>query len=177
MSEIWLVLAIGCVFFTVLLVGFALDASSTERKRAVTLLENQVSGSHSVASANLREQELSQSFGQRVLVPFVGGAGRVAKRITPLDASDRVAKKLMLAGSPEGWDAERVISFKVILARCGVRGVPRDRAMMHLQGLAFLACVASCRSSASSSPTRSWLARSKSASTRCSEPSRTPSTS
>ena len=35
-----------CVFFSVLLVGFALDASSTERKRAVRLLENQVSGSH-----------------------------------------------------------------------------------------------------------------------------------
>ena len=128
MSEIWLVLAIGCVFFTVLLVGFALDASSTERKRAVRLLENQVSGSHSVASANLREQELSQSFGQRVLVPFVGGAGRVARRITPLDARDRVAKKLMLAGSPEGWDAERVISFKVILAGRGLRGLAHDRA-------------------------------------------------
>ena len=45
MSEIWLLLAIACVFSTVLLVGFALDASSTERKRAVRLLENQVSGS------------------------------------------------------------------------------------------------------------------------------------
>ena len=141
MSEIWLALAIGCVFFTVLLVGFALDASSTERKRAVTLLENQVSGSHSVASANLREQELSQSFGQRVLVPFVGGAGRVAKRITPLDARDRVAKKLMLAGSPEGWDAERVISFKVILAGAAFVGSIVIARMMNLQGLAFLACV------------------------------------
>ena len=141
MSEIWLVLAIGCVFFTVLLVGFALDASSTERKRAVTLLENQVSGSHSVASANLREQELSQSFGQRVLVPFVGGAGRVARRITPLDARDRVAKKLMLAGSPEGWDAERVISFKVILAGAAFVGSLVIARMMHLEGLAFLACV------------------------------------
>ena len=115
--------------------------SSTERKRAVTLLENQVSGSHSVASANLREQELSQSFGQRVLVPFVGGAGRVARRITPLDARDRVAKKLMLAGSPEGWDAERVISFKVILAGAAFVGSLVIARMMHLEGLAFLACV------------------------------------
>jgi len=114
MSEIWLLLAIACVFSSVLLVGFALDASSTERKRAVKLLENQVSGSHRVASANLREHELTLSFGDRVLVPFVGRAERVARRITPLDAHDRVAKKLLLAGSPEGWDAERVIAFKVI---------------------------------------------------------------
>src|SRR5437867_10161994 len=100
MSEIWLLLAIGCVFSSVILVGFALDASSTERKRTVRLLESQVSGSQSVTSANLRDRELAQSFGQRVLVPFVGGAGRVARRITPMDARERVANKLLLAGSP-----------------------------------------------------------------------------
>ena len=141
MSEIWLVLAVGCVFFTVLLVGFALDASSTERKRAVRLLENQVTGSHSVASANLREQELSQSFGQRVLVPFVGGAGKVARRITPLDSRDRVAKKLMLAGSPAGWDAERIIAFKVIGAGAGFLGALVFAKLMHLSGVPFLASV------------------------------------
>jgi tight adherence protein C len=141
MSEIWLALAVACVFFTVLLVGFALDASSSERKRAVRLLENQVSGSRSVATANLREQELSQNFGQRVLVPFVGGAGRVARRITPLDARDRVAKKLMLAGSPEGWDAERIISFKVIIAGGAFVGALVFARLMHLQGASFVACV------------------------------------
>ena len=141
MSEVWLALAVGCIFFTVLLVGFAMDASSSERKRAVRLLENQVSGSRSVASANLREQELSQSFGQRVLVPFVGGAGRVARRITPLDARDRVAKKLMLAGSPEGWDAERIISFKVILAGGAFVGALVFSKVMHLQGISFIVAV------------------------------------
>jgi tight adherence protein C len=141
MSEIWLLLAVGCVFFTVLLVGFAFDATSTERKRAVTLLENQVSGSRSVTSANLREHELSQSFGQRVLVPFVGGAGRVARRVTPLDSRDRVAKKLMLAGSPEGWDAERIIAFKVIGAGVGFLGSLILAKLIHLEGVSFLAAV------------------------------------
>jgi tight adherence protein C len=141
MSEIWLLLAVACVFFSVVLVGFSLDASSTESKRAVRLLENQVSGSHSVASANLREQELSQGFGQRVLVPFVGGAGRVARRITPLDARDRVAKKLMLAGSPVGWDAERVIAFKVIGAGAGFVGALVFAKVLNLQGVSFLAAV------------------------------------
>lgn len=141
MSEIWLLLAVGCVFFAVLLVGFALDASSVERKRAVRLLENQVSGSHSVASANLRERELAQSFGQRVLVPFVGGAGRVARRITPLDARDRMAKRLMLAGSPAGWDAERIIAFKVIGAGAGFLGSLALARLLQLQGLTFLVSV------------------------------------
>jgi tight adherence protein C len=141
MSEIWLLLAVGCVFFSVVLVGFALDASSSERKRTVRLLEHQVSGSHSVASANLLEQEMARSFGARVLVPFVGGASRVARRITPLDARERVAKKLMLAGSPAGWDAERIIAFKVIGAVAGFLGALVFARLMHLQGVSFLASV------------------------------------
>ena len=119
MSEIWLLVAVACVFSAVLLVGFALDQSATERKRAVRLLETQIGSGPAAETTNLRERQMSQSFGQRVLVPFVGGAGRVAKKVTPLDARNRVANKLMLAGSPPGWDAERVIAFKVIGAGGG----------------------------------------------------------
>jgi tight adherence protein C len=120
MSEIWLVLAIASAFFAVVLVGLAVESGSSEKKRALRLLESQVGSSSE--SINLREQELSKNFGQRVLVPVVGSAGRVARRITPLDTRDRVAKKLMLAGGPVGWDAERVLAFKVIGAVSGVIG-------------------------------------------------------
>ena len=142
MSEIWLILAIGCVFSSVILVGFALDQSSSERKHAIRMMESHVSGSSSVASANLREQELAQNFGQRVLVPFVGGAGRVARRITPLDARDRVAKRLLLAGSPPGWDAERVIAFKVIGAGAGFLGGVFAAGLLNLRGLPGIMSIA-----------------------------------
>jgi len=144
MSELWFLVAVACVFFTVILVGFAIDATTTDKKRAVKLLESQVSGSSALAqSANLREREMSQSFGDRVLVPFVAGAGQVAKRITPLDARDRVAKKLLLAGSPAGWDAERVIAFKVIGAGIGiVGGAIVGIGVLHLSGLPMLVVVA-----------------------------------
>ncbi len=118
MSEIWLVLAVSAAFFAVVLFGLAVESGSSEKKRAVRLLESQVSGSSE--SINLREQELAKNFGQRVLVPVVGTAGRVARRVTPLDTRDRVAKRLVLAGGPTGWDAERVLAFKVIGAVCGV---------------------------------------------------------
>ena len=120
MSEIWLVLAVASAFFAVMLVGFAVESGSSEKKRALRLLESQVSSS--TESINLREQEMSKNFGQRVLVPVVAGAGRVARRVTPLDTRDRVAKKLLLAGGPVGWDAERVLAFKVIGAVSGVLG-------------------------------------------------------
>jgi tight adherence protein C len=120
MSEIWLVLAVSSAFFAVVLIGLAVESGSSEKKRAIRLLESQVSST--TESVNLRDQELAKNFGQRVLVPVVGTAGRVARRVTPLDTRDRVAKKLLLAGGPAGWDAERVLAFKVIGAVIGIFG-------------------------------------------------------
>ena len=113
MSEVWLVVAIGCVFGAVVLFGIFFDLNQSERRRAVRMLESQVAGTQT-ESVNLREQHLSESFGSRIMVPMVAGAARVARRVTPIDARDRVARKLLLAGSPTGWDAERVLAFKII---------------------------------------------------------------
>jgi tight adherence protein C len=113
MSEVWLVLAVGCVVGAVVLFGIFVDLSKTERRRAVRLLESQVAGTTS-ENVNLREQHLSESFGRRILVPVVAGAARIARRVTPIDARDRVGRKLLLAGNPSGWDAERVLAFKII---------------------------------------------------------------
>jgi tight adherence protein C len=113
MSDIWLVLAIGCVFGAVVLLGIFIDLSQSERRRAVRLLESQVAGTTS-ENVNLREQHLSESFGARIIVPIVAGASKVARRVTPIDARDRVARKLLLAGTPTGWDAERLLAFKII---------------------------------------------------------------
>jgi len=120
MSEIWLILAVASAFFAIVLIGLAVESGSSEKKRAIRLLESQVGSS--TESVNLRDQELAKNFGQRVLVPVVGTAGRVARRVTPLDTRDRVAKKLLLAGGPAGWDAERVLAFKVIGAVTGIAG-------------------------------------------------------
>ncbi len=143
MSELWLLIAISCVFSAVLLFGFALDQTSSEKKRTVKLLESQVSGSTTVAEgADLRRREMTRSFGDRVLVPMVGGAGRIAKRVTPLDARDRVAKKLLLAGSPPAWDAERVIAFKVIGAGLGfVGGLLLATTVLHKGGVAMFVVI------------------------------------
>jgi tight adherence protein C len=119
MSDIWLVLAIACVFGAVVLLGIFVDLSQSERRRAVRLLESQVAGTTS-ENVNLREQHLSESFTRRIFVPVVAGASKVARRITPIDARDRVAHKLLIAGSPAGWDAERLLAFKIIGFAVGI---------------------------------------------------------
>jgi tight adherence protein C len=50
----------------------------------------------------------------------IAGASKVARRVTPIDARDRVARKLLIAGSPTGWDAERLLAFKIIGFSAGI---------------------------------------------------------
>lgn len=121
MSDVWLFLAVGCLFLAIVLVGIAIDQQMTEKRRAVTMLETQMIGQSGTAAprVDVREQEMQENFGTRVLVPIVSKAGRFARRITPLDTRDRIARKLVLAGNPVGWDAERILAFKVIGAIAG----------------------------------------------------------
>jgi tight adherence protein C len=121
MSEVWLFLAVGCLFLAIVLVGVFVDQQMSEKRRALRLLESQVIGPSGQAAPqiDIREQEMAENFASRIVVPVVARAGSVAKKFTPLDTRDRLAKKLQLAGQPAGWDAERILAFKVILAVVG----------------------------------------------------------
>ncbi len=141
MSNIFLAVALSGTFFFFLAGGIALDMTFNERKRAVRLLESQVTGGSSSENINLRESELAQNFGKRVLAPVIVGAGRIARRITPIDARDRIAKKLLIAGSPAGWDAERVIAFKVIGMIGGFAGGTALSAFVGLNSIAQIAVI------------------------------------
>src|SRR5436190_2726000 len=118
MSDILLLVSLAATFGCIALAGIAVEASLSERKRAVRLLEQVSIGD--AAGSNLREAELAEPFANRALLPVMTGAARVARRLTPLDARDRLATRLILAGSPPGWDAERIMAFKVIGAVGGV---------------------------------------------------------
>src|SRR5437667_5855303 len=134
MSDVWLFLAIGSLFLAIVLVGVFIDQTIAERHRAVRLLESQVTGAggQTAPRIDLREEELKENFGSRVFVPIVSKAGAIARRVTPLDARDRITKKLLVAGSPAGWDAERVLAFKIIGAIAGFIG-----AVLLLQVISF----------------------------------------
>ena len=110
MSEIYLLFALVATFSAVMLGGLAFDASTAERRREVRLLESRLEG----VSANLREQDLSESVITRLIGPMLSGASALAKRLTPLGMRQRLADKLVLAGSPAGWDAEKLAAIKVI---------------------------------------------------------------
>src|SRR2546428_4644519 len=115
MSSVYLFIAVTGVFGCCILIGFAAESAISERRRAVRLLESQVTQVQPTAGVtSLREQELSKSFNDRFLTPLVRRLGGVAKRVTPLDTRQRIALKLQLAGVGPHWDAERIVALKLI---------------------------------------------------------------
>ena len=136
MSEtVFLVVAVVGVIGAVFLGGVALDPSGGDKSRAMKLLQSQVGRQ---AIPDLREQTLQENFGKRVLLPVVAGAAKVAKRVTPIDSRQRLERKLLLAGGPAGWDAERVMAFKVIFAIGGLILGAFLASVMHLSGFLVL---------------------------------------
>src|SRR5947207_4443807 len=106
MSSLWLPLTLVGTFSAVALVGLTVHAMVTERRQAIALLRSQVM--EVGTSADLRDQALSEPFSERIVRPLVSGIGRIAKRITPIGMRERIARKLVLAGNPPGWDADKV---------------------------------------------------------------------
>jgi tight adherence protein C len=60
------------------------------------------------------KQELEAPFADRVLVPLLGRAQGLGRRLTPADANERIHHKLEVAGNPRGWTADRVSAGKVV---------------------------------------------------------------
>jgi tight adherence protein C len=110
MSSLYLPLALVATFCAVALGGIAVEFTLAERRRAIRLLEAQVGQ----VGVNLRHEDLSRSFFERVLFPVGQTLGKIARRVTPIDMHKRIAHRLLLAGTPAGWDEEKVASVKVL---------------------------------------------------------------
>ena len=110
MSELYIAFALIATFSAVMLGGLAFEATIGERRRSAKLLEARLEN----VAVSLRDQELSSSFISRILLPGFGMLGKAAKRLTPLGLQQRLARKLVLSGSPTGWDAEKVAAFKFV---------------------------------------------------------------
>ncbi len=53
-------------------------------------------------------------FASRVLLPAMERLGRFGRLFTPAGRVERIAHRLELAGSPAGWDTERVLAVKML---------------------------------------------------------------
>src|SRR5215216_7811630 len=66
--------------------------------------------------SSLEEIELSQPFGERVIIPVIRRVGEFSTRFTPQKAIQDTARRLELAGNPWPIDASTFLAIRFILA-------------------------------------------------------------
>src|SRR5918996_4958732 len=146
MSEYMLPVGVAATFLSVSLLLLGAQHSLSRRRRAAQLLEAQLGRSIPVT----REDDLSRSFRERALLPALGALGVLGTRLTPLGMRKRIARKLILAGSPPAWSADKVASVKVlgtvigtvlgwlVATALGVEGLPYTSALVLVGGIGTL---------------------------------------
>jgi len=108
MSNLYLVLALIGTFGAIVAVGVVAQTSMAERRRTLDILQANVT-----EVPIMRTQELSQPMLDRIFVPLAEGLGRFAKRVTPIGMRDRIARQLVLSGSPEALNPDKVAAAKL----------------------------------------------------------------
>jgi tight adherence protein C len=107
-----LVLGLAAVAGAIVLVIMALGSITSERaavSRSLAAIE-----AVDTVDPDLRARELQRPFGERVLTPSYDRVANIGRAITPAKQADRIRLRLDQAGSPEGWDVDRVLAWKFI---------------------------------------------------------------
>jgi tight adherence protein C len=116
MDDLMLVIGLVAIFVAIIVLMTTVGVLTGER--------NQVSRSMAaIAAMNVpgdMEAELNPSFEERVLEPARLRMLRLGRRLTPGGWSEKMAQRLEAAGSPRGWDVNRVLAVKVLAAGVGM---------------------------------------------------------
>jgi len=126
MSTSLLLVGAIAMFLAVFAIAYSVQTIVAERRQAYRTL--QAIRAVEVRPTDLRNRELARPARERLLKPFYGAALGLTRRFTPAGAREAIRRKLVMAGSPFGWDPDRVLVAKVACLCGGV-----------LLGLLFLA--------------------------------------
>lgn len=102
-------------FFGALVLFFATSADYLLQRRHIVRSMRTLK-SIEIEPQRVRERELAAPLRRRVLIPGARRFGRLMRRVTPVGVVERLRKQIQYAGSPAGWDAERIAASKVVTA-------------------------------------------------------------
>ncbi len=117
MADIALIVGLVAIFCAVVIALATVGVLTGEREqvgKSLAAIE-----AFNAAPASMRK-ELDKPFGERVLKPFLKESTGLGRRLTPAGQIERIRKRLDAAGSPTGWDVDRILAFKVLGALAGV---------------------------------------------------------
>jgi tight adherence protein C len=118
MSTSLLLIGAIAMFLAVFAIVYSVQTIVAERRQAYRTL--QAIRAVEVRPTDLRNRELARPARERLLKPFYNAALGLTRRFTPAGARDAIRRKLIMAGSPFGWDADRVLVAKVACLSGGV---------------------------------------------------------
>lgn len=116
MDNLELVLGLGAIFIAVTVLLATVGVLTGER----SAVSRSMAALRRMDAPGDMQAELDKSFEERVLVPARLRMLKIGRRLTPQGQIDKMAKRLESAGSPRGWDVNRVISVKVLAAGVGL---------------------------------------------------------
>jgi tight adherence protein C len=111
---------------------FAVSSAAAERnvsRRSLSALDGYQ------LQATVREQEMVAGVGARVIAPVGVAATKLVRKYTPVGYAENLARKTVLAGSPAGYEVDRLLILKVMGLASGLVWVPLIYMMLHLHGL------------------------------------------
>jgi tight adherence protein C len=103
---------LACVFLALLLVLFAFGLGSS-RPTGVSRSLAAVRAMQSAPKAQVIA-ELDTPFRTRVGAPLLRRLAAIGRRLDPTGQTNRMRRRLDLAGNPDGWDVDRLLAFKTV---------------------------------------------------------------
>jgi tight adherence protein C len=128
-----MIVLIALAFAAAIALG-VVAVSTTMQERALSRRTLQALDGYQVQST-VREQEMLDDIGSRVLAPVGEAAVKLVRRYTPAGYVENLARKTVLAGSPAGYEIDRLLVLKVLGAASGFVWVPLVFALLGLHGL------------------------------------------
>jgi tight adherence protein C len=116
MDNLMLVLGLGGIFVAITVVLATVGVFTSERSqvsRSMVALQR-------MDTPNDMQAELDLSFEERVLIPARARMLKLGRRLTPQGQIDKMNRRLESAGSPPGWDVNRVLSIKALAGGVGL---------------------------------------------------------
>ena len=111
MSTPLLIVGALAVFLAVFAIAFSVQSIVAERRQVYRTL--QAIRAVELRPTDLRNRELARPARERLIKPFYNAALGLTRRFTPAGARESIRRKLTMAGSPFGWDPDRVLVAKV----------------------------------------------------------------
>jgi tight adherence protein C len=134
-----MIVLIALTFGAAMVLGVVV-LSTTWQARAVSRRSLSVLDGYQL-QGTVREQEVVGDIGSRVLAPVGRATARLAHRYTPVGYVEGLARKTVLAGSPAGYEIDRLLVLKVLGTASGLLWVPLIFGLLGFHGLFAFAFV------------------------------------